>query len=144
MCPRATIRLIAATMLLAAPGWYAWAQNTGLDWRHIGNAAIDLPLPSVATGPVDRVWYSSDGSVLYVRTQSGRIFETTNFDQWQRVLDARVVPPSRENPPTSSLPESQLKAAAAVAGSGRVYVIGRDAYRSEDGGISWSNLTAYK
>jgi uncharacterized protein (TIGR03437 family) len=153
MCRRATIRLIAATLLLAAPGWYAWAQLTpgqsvgqsiGLDWRHIGNAAIDLPLPSVATGPVDRVWYSSDGSVLYVRTQSGRIFETTNFDQWQRVLDTKVVPPSRENPATSSLPEPRLKAAAQVAGSSTVYVIGRDAYRSEDGGLSWSNLTAYK
>src|SRR5580658_5300524 len=115
MCRRATIRLIAATLLLAAPGWYAWGQVTtgqavGLDWRHIGNAAIDLPLPSVATGPVDRVWYSSDGSVLYVRTQSGRIFETTNFDQWQRVLDTKVVAPIRENPPTASLPEPQLKA----------------------------------
>src|ERR1039457_4699106 len=119
MCPRATARLIAATMLLAAPGWHAWAQNTGLDWRHIGNAAIDLPLPSVATGPVDRVWYSSDGSVLYARTVSGRIFETSTFDQWQRVLDAKISPPSRENPPTTSLPEPTLRASAQVSGLGK-------------------------
>ena len=144
MCPRATVRLIAATMLLAAPGWYAWAQNTGLDWRHIGNAAIDLPLPSVATGPVDRVWYSSDGSVLYARTVSGRIFETSTFDQWQRVLDAKISPPSRENPPTPSLPEPTLRASAQVSGSSRLYGVGQNAYRSDDGGLSWSNLTAYK
>ena len=29
-------------------------------------------------------------------------------------------------------------------GSSRFYGIGRDAYRSDDGGLSWSNLTAYK
>lgn len=144
MCRRATIRLIAATVVLAAPGWYAWSQTTGLDWRHIGNAAIDLPLPSVATGPVDRVWYSNDGSVLYARTASGRIFQTTNFDQWQLVLDSKIAPPNREKPATGSLPEPTLTAAAQVAGSSRLYGVGRDAYRSDDGGLSWSNLTAYK
>jgi uncharacterized protein (TIGR03437 family) len=144
MCRRATIRLIAATVVLAAPGWYAWSQTTGLDWRHIGNAAIDLPLPSVATGPVDRVWYSSDGSVLYARTASGRIFQTSSFDRWQIVQDSKIVPPNRENPATPSLPEPTLRAAAQVAGSSRFYGVGRDAYRSDDGGLSWSNLTAYK
>src|ERR1700693_4523672 len=138
MCRKTTMRLIAATMLLAAPGWYAWSQTTGLDWRHIGNSALDLPLPSVATGPVDRVWYSNDGSALYVRTASGRIFETSNFDQWQRVLDAKVVPPSRENPAVPSMPEPTLRASAQGAGSSRVYGIGRNAYRSDDGGLSWS------
>ncbi len=145
MCRPATIRLIVATGILAAvPGGYLWAQSAGLDWRHIGNAAIDLPLPSVATGPVDRVWYSGDGSVLYARTVSGRIFQTSNFDQWQRVTDAKIIVPSRENPPAASLPEPQLRATAQVAGSSRLYGVGRDAYRSEDGGISWSNLTGYK
>ena len=145
MCRRTTIRLIVATALVAAvPVGYAWAQSAGLDWRHIGNAAIDLPLPSVATGPVDRVWYSGDGSVLYARTVSGRIFQTSNFDQWQRVTDAKVVAPSRENPPVASLPEPQLRAAAQVAGSSRLYAVGHDAYRSDDGGISWSNLTGYQ
>jgi hypothetical protein len=144
MCRRATIRLIGTTAILAAVPGYCWAQTAGLDWRHIGNAAIDLPLPSVATGPVDRVWYSGDGSVLYARTVSGRIFQTSDFDQWQRVTDAKVAAPSRENPPAASLPEPQLRAAAQVAGSSRLYAVGHDAYRSEDGGISWSNLTGYK
>ena len=131
-------------MLLTAPGWHALAQTTGLDWRHIGNTAIDLAFPSVATGPVDRVWYSSDGSTLYVRTLSGRIFQTTTFEQWRRVLDSKVVPPNRENPQTPSVPEPKLKVTAQVAGSGRLYGVGRDAYRSDDSGLSWSNLTAYK
>lgn len=144
MCRRATKRLIAAGIILASPGWYAWAQTTVLDWRHIGNAAIDLAGPSVATGPVDRVWYSTDGSTLYVRTLSGRIFETTTFEQWQRVSDPKISAPVRENPATASAPEAQLKVAFQAPGSGRLYGVGRDAYRSDDGGLSWSNLTAYK
>src|ERR1700693_3287792 len=144
MCRKPTMRLIAVTMLLVAPGWYAWSQTTVLDWRHIGNSALDLPLPSVATGPVDRVWYSNDGSALYIRTVSGRIFETSNFDQWQRVLDTKVVPRSRENPDVPSMTEATLLASAQVAVASRVYGIGRNAYRSDDGGLSWSNLTAYK
>src|SRR5882724_8748515 len=110
MCRRATLRFLAiAAAVIAAPGWYAWAQSTGLDWRHIGNAALDLSFPSVATGPVDRVWYSGDGFVLYIRTLSGRIFQTSTFEKWQRVLDSKVVPPVRENPPVASAPEARLK-----------------------------------
>lgn len=144
MCRRATLRFLAAAAVIAAPGWYAWSQSTGLDWRHIGNTVIDMAFPSVSTGPVDRVWYSGDGSILFVRTVSGRIFQTTTFEKWQRVLDPKVVPPSRENPPAESMPEARLKAASQSAGSSRLYGVGRDAYRSDDSGLSWSNLTAFK
>ncbi len=116
MCRRATLRFLAAAAVIAAPGWYAWSQSTGLDWRHIGNTAIDMAFPSVATGPVDRVWYSGDGSILFVRTVSGRIFQTTTFEKWQRVLDPKVVPPSRENPPAESMPEARLEGCVAVRG----------------------------
>ena len=144
MCRRATLRFLAVAAILAAPGWYAWSQSTGLDWRHIGNAALDLSFPSVATGPADRVWYSADGSVLYVRTLSGRMFQTTTFEKWQRVLDPKVAAPVRENPALAGAPEAGLKAAAQSGGSGRLYGVGRDAYRSDDSGLSWSNLTAFK
>ncbi len=50
-------------------------RQTGvIGWRHVGNSAMDLALPSLATGAVDRVWYSVDGSSLYAKTASGRIF----------------------------------------------------------------------
>jgi uncharacterized protein (TIGR03437 family) len=124
-------------------GWYSWAQTPGPDWRHIGNAAIELALPSVATGPVDRVWYSNDGATLYLRTTSGRIFETSTFEKWTRVADPKIVPPGRENPPSTSQPEVRLKAIAS-AGSNKLYGVGRNAYRSDDGGLNWSNLTAYR
>jgi uncharacterized protein (TIGR03437 family) len=118
------------------------AQGT-VGWRRIGNSAMDLALPSLATGAVDRVWYSPDGSNLFARTASGRIFETSDFEQWQLVIDPKVGPPAAEEPRVASTPESSFQLANG-AGSGKLYGVGRDAYRSDDGGESWVNLTAYK
>src|SRR5450432_291252 len=144
MCRRATIRLVVAASWLAATTWSVWAQSVTLDWRHIGNSAIDLALPSVATGPVDRVWYSGDASTLYARTLSGRIFSTTDFEQWRRVTDGRITPPPADPEATSTLPEPNLKPTNQASSAGRFYVVGRFAYRSDDGGANWTNLTAYK
>src|ERR1700680_3023790 len=77
--------------VFAAATQLAWAQATAVEWRHIGNSAIDLALPSVATGAVDRVWYSENGSSLYARTASGRIFETSDFENWKRALDGKII-----------------------------------------------------
>src|SRR6266478_5996584 len=68
MCRKVTIRILAATGVLMSVG-FVFAQSPVLDWRHIGNSAVELSLPSVATGPVDRVWYSEDGSAF--GTESG-------------------------------------------------------------------------
>src|SRR5579864_7251328 len=114
MCRRATIRAVTAasflwaSFLLAFQG-LAGGQAPALDWRHIGNSAIELALPSVATGAVDRVWYSQDGSTLYVRTASGRIFQTSDFEGWQPVSDRKILPPAQENPTAVRLPETGLK-----------------------------------
>ena len=63
--------------------WGTGPVNGGVGWRHVGNSAMELPLPSLATGAVDRVWYSTDGATLFAKTASGRVFETTDFEQWQ-------------------------------------------------------------
>jgi uncharacterized protein (TIGR03437 family) len=101
-------------------------------------------MPSVATGPVDRVWYSEDGSLLYARTFSGRIFVTADFEQWKRVQDQSVTPPAIVNPEAVTVPEAALKLRSQPGASGRFYGFGHNAYRSDDGGITWTNLTAYK
>lgn len=145
MCRKATTVLIGSAALLALASLRVLGQTPGLDWRHIGNAAIDLALPSVATGRVDRIWYSSDGSLLYARTASGRVFQTSDFDQWRRVAD-----PSKIDPPPAGAalpvraPEAGMRLAPQVAAWGRIYGVGRNVFRSDDGGVSWSNLTAYK
>src|ERR1700694_5463644 len=149
MCRPATIRaetaasFLWASFLLALQG-LAWGQAPALDWRHIGNSAIELALPSVATGAVDRVWYSQDRSTLYARTASGRTFQTSDFEGWQPVSDHKILPPTHENPSAVRLPESGLKVSGQALGSNRYYGVGRQAYRSDDGGLSWANLTAYQ
>src|ERR1700734_2036516 len=116
---------------------------TAAGWRHIGNSAMALALPSLATGAVDRVWYSPDGSSLFARTASGRLFETSDFEQWRVVTDAKVTPPAEEEPPVPTAPESNFKLASGGT-AGRLYGVALDAYRSDDGGQSWINLTSYK
>ncbi len=71
------MRTIALSVLLVAA---LAAQVARPEWRHIGNAAIDESLASVATGPVNRVWYSENGARLYARTASGSIFFTVVFE----------------------------------------------------------------
>jgi uncharacterized protein (TIGR03437 family) len=117
--------------------------STAAGWRHIGNSAMELALPSLATGPVDRVWYSPDGSSLYARTASGRTFQTSDFEQWRLVTDPKVSPPAEEEPRVAGVPEANFKLAN-LGAAGRLYGVGRDAYRSDDGGESWVNLTAFK
>src|SRR5579864_541299 len=144
MCRRATVRLVGAAVLVVICAWSIQAQPATLDWRHIGNSAIELSMPSVATGPVDRVWYSEDGSILYARTASGRIFETTDFEQWKRVQDQSITPPVPVSPEAVTVPEAALKIRSRQGGSGRFYGVGQNAYRSDDAGVTWINLTAYK
>jgi uncharacterized protein (TIGR03437 family) len=119
------------------------AQAPGVSWRHVGNSALELALPSLATGAVDRVWYSPDGSSLYARTASGRVFQTSDFEQWRLASDPKVTPPAEEAPGALRAPEPDFRFASGGV-AGRLYGVGRDAYRSDDGGESWVNLTAYK
>jgi uncharacterized protein (TIGR03437 family) len=104
---------------------------------------MDVSLPSLATGPVDRVWYSSDGSRLFAKTASGRVFGTGDFEQWQLINDPKISPPVEEDPPVARTPEAAFKIAAGGT-AGRLYGVGQNVYRSEDAGDSWINLTAYK
>ena len=94
MCRRATIRLFAASIGSCVAGLVRLAQTTGLDWRHIGNSAIDLRLPSVATGPVDRVWYSTRWIRFYMRARHpAGLSRPSNFEQWQRGSGIEDFPP---------------------------------------------------
>src|SRR5277367_4887250 len=127
MYKTATARVLTATVWVAMvhqaqnsaiPGAAATAVIQG-DWRRIGNALIDRSLAGLATGPVDRVWYSPDGSRLLIRTSSGNIFATSDFETWQA---ASGTPPASPSAPISGrLPEAQAQTRAARTGSSRVY-----------------------
>jgi uncharacterized protein (TIGR03437 family) len=116
----------------------------------VGNSAIELALPSAATGPVDGAWYSPDGLNLFAKTASGRVFRTSDFEQWQLVTDGKATPPASDraeaeaaaNPPEASFKLATPSGSGAAVG--RLYGIGGDVYRSDDAGVSWVNLTSYK
>jgi len=139
MYKSATVRVLIAT-LGGSLGLSAQVpQTAAATWRPIGNTLIDRSLAGLASGPVDRVWYSTNGSQLLIRTASGKVFGTSDFETWQAVSAA---PPALSTPPVSGrLPEAE---AQTRGGPTRLYAFGKFVYSSENGGASWENLTAYR
>ncbi|HXP84513.1 MAG TPA: hypothetical protein VN841_07330 [Bryobacteraceae bacterium] len=113
-----------------------------MDWRRVGNASVDLALAGLATGPVERVWYSADGSRLTIRTALGANFETTDFETWTPVTANEPAP--SPSVPVNRLPERSLTVRAAAGQGARLYGFGRLVYRSDDGGAVWENLTGFR
>ena len=108
----------------------------------MGNAAIDLQLAGLATGPVDRAWYSPAGDRIWIQTSSGKTFETNDFDRWAPTpadTQAPPVPGGR----SITLPEANAQVRNPAGPSPRVYAFGRFVYRSDDSGKNWENLTAF-
>lgn len=133
--------LLGVTLLAALS--FAQAQNADApNWRRLGNAAMDLALPSAATGPVLRVWYDNGGAHLLVLTASGTVFETRDFESWRAVPD--VNPPPAPPFYAIRLPEEKAVARPAVRSPGRGYAFGRWVWRTEDNGANWVNLTRYR
>jgi len=135
----ATARILIATVL----GAVGVGAQVRPDWRHIGNSLIDESLAGLATGAVARVWYPSDGSRLLIRTASGRVYETADFETW-RAVDAAGEPPAAVQPALARLPENGAQVRSQTRPSPRIYSFGKFAYRSDDGGASWDNLTAFR
>jgi uncharacterized protein (TIGR03437 family) len=80
---------------------------------------------------------------LYAKTASGRVFESTDFEQRQLVTEATAIPPQEADPFVARIPESGF-IIASQGPAGRLYGIGTNVYRSDDGGVSWINVTAYR
>jgi uncharacterized protein (TIGR03437 family) len=113
------------------------------DWRKVGSSSVELMLASPATGPVERVWYSADGSLLFARTPSGKVFETADFQTWAAV--SIVAETDTQIPAVPArLPETGARVVSTASNPLKMYSLGRQLLRSDDGGHSWINLTAYK
>src|SRR6185503_11242929 len=109
------------------------------DWRKIGSSAVELLFAAPATGPVDRVWFSESGSTLFARTRSGNILQTADFETWVPV-DIAPAQPQMFPAAASRLPEPGARVVAASQNADRMYALGRQLFRSDDGGRSWVNL----
>ncbi len=108
-------------------------------WQKLGGYTFDAGLASAATGPVAAVWFSSDGSKLFARTQDGAVWESSDLESWSRSSAPATRP--REFSPDVHGPESGARSISAAGGS--VYSLGSNLLRSDDNGKTWTNLTAF-
>src|ERR1700722_6386503 len=94
----ACIGLLCEIGLLSKP---AMGQSTPAApapaWRKLGNKSVGLNLAGPAGGPVESVWYSPSGGVLYARAASGPVFETWDFEVWtaSKTTSAAPAPPAK-------------------------------------------------
>jgi uncharacterized protein (TIGR03437 family) len=130
---------MAAAAVLTAGLWAQGVPNP--DWRRIGNAALELDLAGLATGPVERVWYSADGQRLLVQAPGGRRYQTVDFETWTAAADA--APPPMMSA-VNRLPEGARFARGRTRTGIRQYAAGAQVWRSDDGGATWTNVTEWK
>jgi uncharacterized protein (TIGR03437 family) len=130
---------LALWLALAA----ASAAGQASQWRRVGNAAMDLDLAGLATGPVSRVWYSSGGNQIWIRSSAGKVFFSNDIDRWSAAPADTVAPPAPAGR-SSTLPENGAAIRNPAGASPRVYAFGRFVYRSDDSGKNWENLTAFR
>jgi len=136
MCQRSTLlpagrqrygRLALGVLAALAIAGAARAQTPGRlhpDWRHIGNSVIGMALAAPASGPVERLWYSPDGSRLYVRTAAGTVFETADFEKWRA---SSAVPPAADPSAAAALVPSGTRGVRAAPADGRrLYAYGEE------------------
>jgi len=143
MCHRGTTRarVVLGLTVAGCAALPALAQTRLPEWQHIGNAAVDAALPSMATGAVEHVWYSADGARLFAEMPSRKLFVTSDFETWTAATGEVPPPPADDPIPVPRNPEPTIKVRREA---GRIYAIGQYAYRSDDGGVSWADLTQYK
>src|SRR5712691_7223088 len=96
-----------------------------------------------------RAWYSGDGSRLLIRAGSGRVYETVDFETWHPATANSPAEPVTEGPAAtrvaaSRLPENGASLRSQARPSARIYSFGKFAYRSDDSGASWDNLTEFR
>jgi len=149
MCRIDTIRsvrlLLAVSTLALVPALgQVPAEAARPDWRKIGGMSVDLMLAAPATGPVDEVWFGPEGRMLYARTRSGRVFETADFESWTPAAAPAASTDSSVVVTAERLPAPNAVLRGTSADPGRLYALGTHLYVSEDGGRSWTNLTAYR
>ena len=132
---RKTVRRVSFALVLTA---LAHGQTTS--WRQVGSYDVELMLASPATGPVDAVWFGTDGR-LFARTRSGKTFETADFEIWVPSAGT-AAPAAAAEPPAARVPEAGARVVATPFG--RIYALGNNLFRSDDGGLSWNNLSAFK
>ncbi len=117
------------------------AGSPELVWKRVGGTTMNQGLAAPSTGPVRTLWYNERGSGLTVRTASGRVLETTDFQHWRLNTTDLQSPAQPEMAAPVSVPETGARVQAAAT---RLYAAGaNNIYASDDQGRSWLNLTGF-
>jgi uncharacterized protein (TIGR03437 family) len=134
---------ILALAFTAAATSVAWAQSPAPTWYPVGNSLVDFSLAGLASGPVDRVWYSTDGGTLYATTFSGKTFETQDFETWKE--STATAPPAADLSTLGTpLPEPGARLRGFNQERSTLYAFGAFVHQSQNGGASWDNLTGFR
>ena len=110
-------------------------------WRRIGNDAVDVPLAAPATGPVDAVWFSADGTRLYAGPARAAFFETADFENGRRLQPLLAPAPDDTGDRAADAGAERAAGIGVRAGflrSASTFSVPMTA------AVSWSNLTAYR
>jgi uncharacterized protein (TIGR03437 family) len=133
---------LALGVAAASMGFGQTASNqVPTDWKRVAGTTVNEGLAGPASGPVTAVWYAAGSSALLAQTESGRIFETSDFAHWRLNTAVNAAPQPAATVPALSLPENGAKVQTAA---GRFYAMGSaNLYASEDNGRTWLNLTGF-
>jgi uncharacterized protein (TIGR03437 family) len=108
-------------------------------WNPVAGYTVSLGLAGPATGAVQSVWYLAAGTRLLAQTESGRVFETADFQHW-KLNSSDEVPAAPAKPPLRARPESGIQ--IGTSGTRRYSVTRENIYGSDDGRL-WVNLTGF-
>jgi uncharacterized protein (TIGR03437 family) len=156
----ATIYCVAAAVMLPVAARAQSARSTiSADWRAVGNQILEAAVPvGLASGPVERVWFSADGARLFAQLDNGQVLENADDDSWQVAKGAGVAPPASVRAKNlqaknwaaltgyrgqSIIGGAPVDAAISpVDGDDFVVANGQGLWRTRDGGESWTGLNA--
>jgi uncharacterized protein (TIGR03437 family) len=131
----------------AVPFWSlllgAFVHVQAQEWQPIGSTTIKAETPDAATGPIKQVFRAGDEVVVI--SASGAAFRRSG-EAWSKIESSATKAQEVNDlvvTPIGKIPEADAKVFRHPAIPGRLFALGKNVHRSDDGGIHWSNVTGF-